>query len=38
MYFSVQCYNYLLRSVGSISKVEYEEKLKCSYENKRCNI
>ena len=25
MYFSVQYYNYLLRSVGPIIKVEYEE-------------
>ena len=30
MYFSVQCYNYLLRSVGPIIKIEYEEKLKCN--------
>ena len=28
MYFSVQYYNYLLRSVGPIIKVEYEEEVK----------
>ena len=28
MYFSVQYNNYLLRSVGPIIKVEYEEKVK----------
>ena len=28
MYFSVQYYNYLLRSVGLIIKVEYEEEVK----------
>ena len=28
MHFSVQYYNYLLRSVGPIIKVEYEEKVK----------
>ena len=38
MYFSVQYYNYLLRSVGPINKVEYEEKLKCNQVNKRCDI
>ena len=34
MYFSVQYYNYLLRSVGPIIKVEYEEEVKVSTSEK----